>query len=201
MEDDDPLREHLKVLIGGAPGFSCTGAHRTAEAALRHIPGEMPDVVLLDLNLPNKSGLDFLTELSVRSPEANVVVLTVSDDAHRIFRALEAGACGYLVKPVPPTRLLEAITDAKGGGAPMSSQIARLVIKSFRERGRIREKLEDLTSREAEILELLSKGFLTKEIGDRLDISARTVETHLHHIYHKLHVRSRAQAVAKFFRG
>jgi DNA-binding NarL/FixJ family response regulator len=201
VEDDPPFREHLTALIGGSEGLVCGGAYPTAEAALQNISSDRPDVVLLDLQLPAKSGLDCLSEISVRWPALPILVLTICDDADRIFRALEAGASGYLLKPVAPTRLLEAIAEIHAGGAPMSSHIARLVLRRFREQGRIRERLEALTARESEILELLSQGFLSKEIGERLGISVRTIETHLHHIYHKLHVCSRAQAVAKFLRG
>ena len=198
LEDNDPFREHLAALIAGASGFCCVGAHRTAEAALKRIPVEKPQVVLLDLELPNKSGLDCILELSARLPALQILVLTICDDTRRIFQALEAGACGYLVKPISSVRLLEAIADVRAGGAPMSSQIARLVVKTFHQRGRSKKQLDRLTLREEEILGWLAKGFRYQEIADQLGISIRTVSTHLHNIYDKLHVRSRGEATSKF---
>jgi len=198
VEDDDKLRNHLVALIGGADGFCCLGAHRTAESALKSIPLEKPQLVLLDLELPKKSGLQCLCELKARLPVLEVLVLTIHDDAHRIFRALEEGACGYLVKPVQPARLLEAIREARTGGSPMSSQIARLVLRTFQQHRKARRILEALTIREEEVLNKLTKGYQTKEIADLLGVSDRTIGTHLRNIYQKLHVHSQAAAVAKY---
>ena len=198
VEDDAAFREHLCALTGGTPGYECAGAWRTAETALKHLPVEKPDVLLLDLELPGKSGLELIVELNSRQLPFEIVVLTICDDLPRIFAALENGATGYLVKPVPPARILEAIADVRAGGAPMSSAIARLVVKRFQQRGRVNQTLATLTGREEEILKLLSVGHSSKEIAEELRISARTVGTHLHHIYEKLHVHSRSQAVAKF---
>ena len=198
VEDDSEFREHLRALIGGSAGFDCVGAHASAERALGGVPIEKPEVVLLDLELPGKSGLDLIAELNVVHPEIEIVVLTIHDDTNRIFAALEAGASGYLVKPAAPVRILEAITEARNGGAPMSSQIARLVVKTLHERGRSKKQLDRLTLREQEILGWLAKGFRYQEIADQLGISIRTVSTHLHNIYDKLHVRSRGAATARF---
>src|SRR5258706_12917241 len=126
VEDDDPFREHLAALIGGAQGFSCIGSYRTAEAALKHLPVEQPDVLLLDLELPNTQGIELISDVVARWPKLAILVLTIYDDTGRIFEALEAGAIGYLVKPVSPAKLLEAIAEAHEGGSPMASQIARL---------------------------------------------------------------------------
>ncbi len=198
VEDDDKFREHLAALIGGSNGFACVGAHSSAETVLRSVPVEKPEAVLLDLELPGQSGLDLIAELNVKHPEIEIVVLTIHDDTHRIFAALEAGASGYLVKPVPPARILEAIIEARNEGAPMSSQIARLVVRTFHKRGLSKQELDCLTLREEEILRSLAKGFRYQEIANELGISIRTVSTHLHNIYGKLHVRSRGEASAKF---
>ena len=201
VEDDDPFREHLTALIGGAQGFRCIGAHRTAEAALKHLPVEQPDVLLLDLELPNTPGLELISNVIARWPKLAILVLTIQDDSARIFEALAAGAIGYLIKPVSPTKLLEAIAEAHAGGSPMASQIARLVVKRFQQQGRSRQELETLTPRETEILDHISKGFHTKEIAGQLQISERTIGSHLRNIYEKLHVHSRAAAVARFLNG
>jgi DNA-binding NarL/FixJ family response regulator len=200
VEDDDEFRGHLAALIGGANGFHCIGSYRSAEIALKHLPVEQPSVLLLDLELPNKQGDELIAEIAARWPKIAVLVLTIHDDPARIFPALEAGAVGYLVKPVAPVGLLDAITDAHAGGSPMSSQIARLVVKTFQVRGKLKQELEALTVREEEILNHVAKGFQSKEIADTLGISPRTVGTHLRNIYEKLQVRTRAQAVAKYLR-
>ncbi len=197
VEDDDAFREHLTALISGAAGFSCIGSHRTAEAALKHLVAERPDVLLLDMELPKTPGLQLISDVVSRWPELLVLVLTIHDDAELIFKALEAGAVGYLVKPVSPARLLEAIAETHAGGSPMSSQIARLVVRRFHDRGRSRQLLEALTPREAEILDHVTRGLYTKEIADLLSLSERTIGSHLRNIYEKLHVHSRAAAVAR----
>ena len=199
VEDDDAFRQHLTALIGGAKGFYCLGAHRTAEAALKHLPVEPPHVLLVDLQLPRTSGLELIAEVAVRWPAIAIVVLTVSNDVQQIFSAIEAGAMGYLVKDqCSPTRLLEAITEAREGGSPMSSQIARLMVKRFQQQGRARQKLDTLTARETEILECFSQGRQTKEIATQLHVSVRTIATHMRNIYGKLQVCSRTAAVARF---
>jgi DNA-binding NarL/FixJ family response regulator len=200
VEDDDLFREHLAALIGGAQGFRCLGSHRTAEAALKNLPLELPDILLLDLELPNIPGLELISEVAARWPALAILVLTICDDNARIFEALEAGAIGYLVKPVSPTRLLEAITEAHAGGSPMPSQIARLVVKRFQHQGRSRQQLESLTPREAEMLEHIAHGLQTNEIAELLGLSERTIGSHLRNIYAKLHVRSRAAAIARFLK-
>ena len=199
VEDDDQFREHLAALIGGAPGFRCIGSHRTAEAALKHLPVEQPDVLLLDLELPNTQGVELISNVVARWPKLAILVLTIHDDSARIFAALEAGAIGYLIKPVSPARLLEAIAEARAGGSPMSSQIARLVVRRFQQQGRTRQMLDELTPREQEILNQISTGLQTKEIAGLLGISVRTIGTHLRNIYEKLQVSTRSQAVVKFF--
>ncbi len=199
VEDDNSLREGLAMLLKGSPGFACAGNHPTAEQALKALRFENPDVLLLDLELPRMSGEDVIRQVGARWPSIRILVLTVHDEPRRIFSALEAGASGYLVKPVPPARLLDAISEVMAGGAPMSSAIARLVIATFRERGKHKHELEELTAREAEILALLAKGHRYQEIAAELDIALRTVGSHVHNIYEKLHVRSRTEAAARYF--
>ncbi len=199
VEDKDAYREHLKALVAGADGFCCSGAHPSAESALKHLAQEKPDVLLLDLELPKRAGDDCIGELKQKLPALEIIVLTLHDEPQRIFKALEAGVSGYLIKPVSPSDLLEAIAEVRDGGAPMSGQIARMVIRTFHRRGQASQLIELLTPREEEILKLLSEGHSSKEIAASLTIGVRTVGTHLRHIYEKLHVSSRSQAVAKFF--
>lgn len=201
VEDKKVYLQHLAALVGGAGGLECVGAHRTAEDAWKQIPQEKPDVVLLDLELPGMSGLELLPKLKARLPDVEILVLTVHKDPQRIFAALESGASGYLVKPALPQRILEAISEVRAGGAPMSSQIARLVVQAFQKRGRSRGELDKLSSREQEVLELVARGFQTREIGEELKISSRTVAAHIYKIYEKLHVRSRAAATARYLQN
>ncbi|MCW5550612.1 MAG: response regulator transcription factor [Verrucomicrobiae bacterium] len=200
VEDQQATRDMLAALARGSEGFICDGAYANAETALKRLPTERPDVVLLDLELPCMSGVEFIAAATARQPGLRILVLTIHDDPVRIFTALEAGASGYLVKPVAPAKILEAITEIHNGGAPMSSQIARLVVKTFHHRGEARSELEVLTPREDEMLRLVAQGFHSSEIAGRLGISPRTVGTHLRNIYEKLHVHTRAHAVAKYLR-
>ena len=201
VEDDDEFREHLQALIGGSVGFDCVGAHGSAETALKSVSIETPEVVLLDLELPGKSGLDLIAELNLKHPEIEIVVLTIHDDTNRIFAALEAGSSGYLIKPVAPARILEALMDVHHGGAPMPSQIARLVVNTFHAPKPAQSSTEKLTRREEEVLRQIAQGARSKEVADTLKIAVPTVQTHLQHIYEKLHARSRSEAVAKFLSG
>src|SRR5208282_381816 len=152
----------------------------------------------MDIHLPNMSGVDCTRRLKELCPAIQILILTVYEDNERIFGALKAGAGGYLLKRADPADILRAIHEVRQGGAPMSSQIARRVVQSFREEPHSAAKLENLSQREEEILQHLSKGYSTKEIAERLSVSVNTVRTHLQHIYEKLHVRSRAQAIVKF---
>ena len=200
VEDNDAYRRHLAALISGSDGFVCAGTHANAEEALKRLGHETPDVLLIDLELPGLEGDDSNVALKQKHPALEIIILTLHDEPARILKAIESGASGYLTKPVAPAKLLEAIQEVAHGGAPMSSSIARLVLQSFQRRARTASELDTLTPRETQILELLSTGNSSKEIAAALEISARTVGTHLHHIYAKLHVVSRLQAVAKFLR-
>ncbi|MBI4327001.1 MAG: response regulator transcription factor [Chloroflexi bacterium] len=201
VEDFDDYRRHLQALIGGSDGFACAGVHATAEEALKKVPLERPDVLLLDLHLPGASGLECITPLKSLLPKIEIVVLTIEDNPKKIFAALEAGATGYLVKPVNPAKLLECLTEARRGGAPMSPQIARQVLQALQRIQGAQKSLAMLTARHVQIVELLAEGLSNKEIADKLVLAEGTVSTHIHNIYERLHVHSRAAAVNAYLRG
>jgi DNA-binding NarL/FixJ family response regulator len=198
VEDNSDFRASLERYINQAPGHRCVCVCGTAEEALQKIPRLLPDVALMDIHLPNLSGVECTRRLKESCPSVQILILTIYEDNERIFGALKAGASGYLLKRADPADILRAIQEVKQGGAPMSSQIARRVVHSFRSEPATTPKVEELSQREEEILQQLSKGYSTKEIADRLSVSVNTVRTHLQHIYHKLHVRSRTEAVVKF---
>ncbi len=198
VEDDRDFRASLAGFVNDAPGYRCVGTCDTAESALKLLPPLHPDVVLMDIHLPNMSGIICTSELKKLCPATRILILTVYEDNERIFGALKAGASGYLLKRAKPADILTAIQDVKLGGAPMSSQIARRVIESFHDNSPAPAKEQNLSPREEAILDELSKGYLIKEIGHRLSVSADTVHTHLKHIYEKLHVHSRTEAVLKY---
>jgi DNA-binding NarL/FixJ family response regulator len=198
VEDDIPAREILAEWIREAEGFSCAGEYTDAETALIKLPLEKPSVVLFDINLPGMNGIECVRRLKPRLPATQFVMVTVYEDANHIFDALAAGASGYLLKQMRRNELLSALRDVHSGGSPMSSQIARKVVQSFRRGDNQSDGTNDLSPREREVLELLARGYLYKEIAGMLDISVQTVNTYIRRIYEKLHVRSRAQAVAKY---
>jgi len=165
---------------------------------LRLIPPAKPDVILMDIFLPRMSGIECTARLKVLLPQIQIIILTAADDDELVFLALEAGANGYLLKRTKPDDLRAALLDVLSGGAPMTSEIARRVVESFRQKGRQRDETMSLTAREEEILVLLSKGYSNKEIADRLDLSVETVRSHLKHSYEKMHVRSRTEAVVRY---
>lgn len=199
VEDDGVLRKTLVRLIGEARGFRCVAGCASGEEALEKLPALKPDVILMDLNLPQMPGIECIRRLKEILPATPVIVLTVYEDSEHIFRALKAGACGYLLKRSEPDDVLAALKDAREGGAPMSSQIARRVVLSFHEPVQSGVTVA-LTERENEILASLSQGYANKEIADKMNISVPTVRTHLRHIYEKLHVRSRAEAIVKYLK-
>jgi|SRR5450756_649153 len=200
VEDDAETREGLSQLINRTADFNCISQHATAEDAVARVPGFKPDVVLTDINLPGMSGVDAVRKLKTLLPQTQFIMLTAYKDSDAIFSALMAGANGYLLKQTPPKQLLTALREVCAGGAPVTSQIARKIVEEFRKTRAPAGTAEGLTVRELEVLELLSQGYLYKEIADKLQVSYRTVSTHLEHIYGKLHVHSRAQAVAKHLR-
>jgi DNA-binding NarL/FixJ family response regulator len=198
VEDDPTARRMLGEWIRRAPGFRCAGAHGSGEAALATLPAEKPTVVLMDINLPGMTGIECVRRLKPVLLDTQFVMLTVYEDADHIFNALVAGASGYLLKRMPREELLAALKDVHAGGSPMSSHIARKVVQSFQRIDSQRPTEVDLSPREREVLALLARGYLYKEIAESLQISVLTVNSYIRRIYEKLHVRSRAQAVAKY---
>ena len=192
VEDDHEIRESLAILINGTAGFSCVYKFSNCESAIPVILEDPLDVILMDIGLPGMSGIDGIRILKERLPEINILILTVHEDSKRVFEALCAGACGYLIKDTQPTKLLEAIREANYGGAPMSTQIARMVVESFKTRPH-----DELTSRETEVLTQLCKGKSYRMIAEALFISEETVRRHIKNIYRKLEVSSKSEAVAK----
>ena len=198
VEDSAPMRRNLERMLRRAPGVRCVCACASAEEALLQIPRHKPDVVLMDINLPGASGIDCTARLKLQLPAMQVIMLTVYEDTASIFSALKAGACGYLLKRSSPGEILDAVATVCSGGAPMTSEIARKIVMTFQSPAPSAGDGAGLSAREQEILELLSQGQVSKEIADRLAISYHTVRVHTKHIYEKLHVRSRAEAVVKF---
>jgi len=198
VEDNAGLRRSLVRLISHTPGMACVGAWSEGKSALAQLPALKPDVVLMDINIPGMSGIECTAQLKQFCPQTQVIIVTVYEDNENIFRALQAGACGYMLKRAFSEKILEAITEVRSGGVPMSADIARKVIQAFQKPPPKSGSQVEMTPREEEILELVSQGLVNKEIGDRLNISYWTVKAHVRHIYEKLHVRTRSEAVVKF---
>ena len=199
VDDNSQLREALGEIISMAPGYNCLAAIGTAEGAMEHLPQIKPNVVLMDINLSsNESGIDLVRALKPMIPQTNFMMCTVYEENEKIFEALRAGASGYILKKTAPDRMLEAIRELNEGGSPMSSEIARKVVAAFQQKGEDQE-IKTLSSREKEILELLSKGLMYKEIASELFLSLETVRKHVYHIYEKLHVANRVAAVNKYY--
>lgn len=197
VEDDRGLREQLVAILRTAPDIKCIGAFATGEEALAKIPAQNPDVVLMDIGLPGMSGIDCVAQLKKLDSAPQIIMVTVYEDSDRIFRALKAGANGYLVKSSPPDDLLDAVRDVDTGGAPMSSHIACKVVEHFHAPATNDHEKNNISSREQQVLDLLASGFIYKEIGDQLGISMETVRSHVKNICQKMHVRNRVEAVAK----
>jgi len=199
VEDDIPAREIIAGWIRDTEGFELLSEYDDAETAVVQLPHLRPSVVLFDINLPGINGIECVRKLKPRLPETQFVMVTVYEDVNHIFNALSAGASGYMLKQTRRKELLEALRDVYAGGSPMSSQIARKVVQSFHRQDLSQNgDNHDLSPREREVLELLARGYLYKEIAEMLKISVQTVNTYIRRIYEKLHVRSRAQAVAKY---
>jgi DNA-binding NarL/FixJ family response regulator len=197
VEDDNSIRQGLERMLNRSEEFCCAGSYTSAEAALEGIEQNTPDVALMDINLPKMNGVDCVRQLKPRYPRLQVLMLTVYDNPEQVFEALTAGAVGYLLKQTCPDELLAALRDVAQGGSPMSSQVARKVVQSFHA-GAPTTAGEELSTREREVLDGLAKGYLLKEIADQLGVGYDTVRTYVRRIYEKLHVHSRAQAVAKY---
>ncbi len=201
IEDQKEIREGLQALINGTLGYRCTGAFRTMEEALSKIAYEIPHVILVDIGLPGMSGIDGIPLLKERYQQASVLVLSVYDDDERIFSALCAGASGYLLKKTPPAKLLESLKEAIDGGSPMSPEVARRVVTLFRDFRPPARTDYDLTPHEIRLLKLLAEGHNYKTAAAELGVSVNTISFHMKHIYEKLHVHSKSEAVAKALRG
>lgn len=200
VEDNPSVREGLTAVLNGSPGFRCVGAYRSAEEALEKLPAAGPAVVLMDIHLPRLSGIECTRTLKERMPGVQIMMLTIEEDSERVFHSLEVGATGYLVKNTPPAKILEAIEEVNRGGSPMSGPIARMLVRSFQRPAKRSSSDIRLTTREEEVLNLVARGYRSKEIAEALGVGVQTVETHLRNTYEKLHVRSRAEAVARFLR-
>jgi DNA-binding NarL/FixJ family response regulator len=198
VEDNRTIRESLAEFVQEDPDCRCVCTCATGREALSMIPKHQPDIVLMDIQLPDISGIECTAQLKQLMPSVQIIMVTVYEDTERIFKALRAGACGYLLKRCTPEELTSAIREVQQGGAPMAREIARKVIASFRDPIKAAEQVEDLSPRELEILELLADGFPNKQIADRLSLTDGTVRWHLRHVYNKLHVRSRTEAALKF---
>ena len=200
VDDEKELRQSITTFVNGSPGFHCLSTYSSAEAALKGLPADKPDVVLMDINLGGMNGIECVERLKAQVPTMQILMLTVYEDTDQIFRALEAGATGYLLKRSSPTTLLEAIREVHAGGSPMSSSIARKVVASFQKAKLVSEKEIHLSPREEMVLDCLAKGLTYKQIADQLSISIDTIRTYLRRVYEKLHVQSRTEAVAKYLR-
>jgi len=198
VEDNKVIRESLMEFVQADSEYQCVYAGSTAEEALKEIPNHQPDIVLMDIQLPNISGIECTARLKQLLPSVQIIMVTVYEDTERIFKALRAGACGYLLKRCTPEELVSAIREVRQGGAPMSRDIARKVILSFQEPATATAEVEGLSPREREIVQLVAEGLPNKQIASRLGLTDGTVRWHLRHVYHKLHVRSRTEAALKF---
>jgi DNA-binding NarL/FixJ family response regulator len=200
IEDDEKIRNYLSALIAGSGEFNLGASFSSAEEALAFFQnglGDAIELVLTDIQLPGKSGIEFIAWLKPLRPELQFMILSVYDDADRVFKALKAGATGYILKNTPANKLIESLHELEGGGSPMSSQIARKVVTTFQHDYIYLDPQENLSAREKEVLEALSKGFSYKEIAVKLFISIETVRTHIRNIYEKLHARNRGEALRK----
>jgi DNA-binding NarL/FixJ family response regulator len=200
VDDEKKLCESIAAFLNGSPGFRCVSIYGSAETALQRLPADQPDVVLMDINMAGMNGIECVRRLKALNPRIQILMLTVYDDTDQIFKALAAGATGYLLKRHDPEELLQAIRDVQDGGSPMSNSIARKVVASFQKADLIGEKENQLSAREQAVLDCLARGLPYKQIGDELGISINTIRSHLRHIYEKLHVQSRTEAVAKYLR-
>ncbi|MGA2246224.1 MAG: response regulator transcription factor [Verrucomicrobiota bacterium] len=200
VDDEADLRKDIASYLDAAGSIHCVSAYASAEEALKHLPQDKPDVILMDINLGEMDGIECVRRLTVLMPDAQVLMLTVFEDTDQIFNALAAGASGYLLKRLSPRKLVEAIGEVCAGGSPMSAPIARKVVKSFKTTPARGDESGDLSPRERAVLDGLAEGLAYKQIADQLGVSIHTVRNYIRRIYEKLQVRSRTEAVAKFLR-
>ena len=201
VEDSRTIRESLQRMISEAPGLRCDWTAGSGEQALLEAARHRPDVILMDIHLPNMSGIECTSRIKQTMPDIEIIMLTVYEDNDKIFKALQAGACGYLLKRTPPDGLLQAVREVKQGGAPMTSEIARRLVETFRQPPGAKAGGDDavsLTQREREVLNLISRGYANKEVADLLSVTVETIRHHLKNVYDKFHVHSRTEAVVKF---
>ena len=201
VEDNKTVREGFETLLNRTSGFQCVCTCGTVAEALKKIPKAQPDVVLMDIQLPDSTGVECTAKIKEQMPGIHIVIVTVYEDSERIFQALRAGACGYLLKRSQPEKVIAAIQEAHEGGVPMTPEIARKVIGQFRGQATAAQEVESLSDREREVLELVMHGLANKAIADRLNVTVAAVKWHLQHIYEKLHVHSRTEAALKFKKG
>jgi DNA-binding NarL/FixJ family response regulator len=201
VEDSKTLREGFETLINRTPGLQCVCTCTTVAEAMKKIPKAQPDVVLMDIQLPDQSGVECTVRIKELLPSTQIIIVTVYEDSDRIFQALQAGACGYLLKRAKPERIIAAIQEAQEGGVPMTPEIARKVIGHFREQAEAASESGNLSPREKEVLQLVMHGLGNKEIADRLGVTVAAIKWHLQHVYEKLHVHSRTEAALKFKSG
>src|SRR5258705_3414054 len=199
VEDLDEVRDGLKNFISLSSDFKILDTFKTAEEALYDIPRLKPDIVIMDINLPGMNGIECIRQVKDKSPRTQFMMFTVYENDEKVFEALKAGASGYLLKNTGLVQLIESLKDLHNGGSPMSANIARKLVTVFRDKEKAIEPVEALSARENEILQLLAKGLLYKEIAEQLTISVSTVRQHIHHIYEKLHVQNRTEAINKAF--
>ena len=199
VEDLEEVREALNRLISQSDKCCYVAGYNNAEQAEKEIPLHPPDIVIMDINLPGMSGIECIRRIKEKCNDTQFMMFTIYEDDDKVFEALKAGAHGYLLKKTPKEKLLEALEELYNGGSPMSTNIARKVIEAFEKKNRPSQELNMLTNKEKQILELLSKGFLYKEIGDQLHLTRNTIKQHIHHIYEKLHVQNRTEAINKAF--
>jgi DNA-binding NarL/FixJ family response regulator len=200
VEDMDEVRQKIKRIIDESEEFICLSTYGNAEKALEELPRLSPDIVLMDINLPGMSGIECIKEVKKKCPQIQFMMFTIYENSEQVYEALAAGANGYLLKQTPPEEILRALKELYEGGAPMSTHIARKVVSFFQKENKNNpDHSADLSKREKQVLELLSKGFLYKEISDQLFISTGTVRQHIHKIYEKLHVQNRTEAINKFY--
>ncbi|HEY2722051.1 MAG TPA: response regulator transcription factor [Chitinophagaceae bacterium] len=199
VEDLDEVREGLKQFISLSPEFKVLDTFKTAEEAVSIIPKLKPDIVIMDISLPGMNGIDCIKAVKNKVPNTQFMMFTVYENDEKVFEALKAGATGYLLKNTGLVQLIESLKELHNGGSPMSANIARKLVTVFHEQGKNTMPVEALSNRENEILQLLSKGLLYKEIADQLSIAVSTVRQHIHRIYEKLHVQNRTEAINKAF--
>ncbi|HWR32040.1 MAG TPA: response regulator transcription factor [Chitinophagaceae bacterium] len=199
VEDLDEVRDGLHNFLALSPEFKVLDTYKTAEQALYDIPQLKPDIVIMDISLPGMNGIECIRQLKDKSPGTQFMMFTVYENDEKVFEALKAGAAGYMLKNTGLVQLIESLKELHKGGSPMSSNIARKLVTVFREHQKEADPIEALSSRENEVLQLLAKGLLYKEIADQLSISIATVRQHIHHIYEKLHVQNRTEAINKAF--